>query len=197
MAKSSKYHHGELKQAALERTIEIISSDGVEAVSLRGLARDVGVSHPALLRHFQNRNDLLAAVAREGVEALFKSAASHIDDSGLSGVEKLKAMAEGYVGWAQGNPAYHLALRNHDVMRHADAQLLARLKDYSLLQYDAIREAQKAGWYSDIPEKIVLMKVASFAAGLALLVTDPIYKTPMEGTPAPAEVQQALDSFFS
>ena len=49
-----------------ERAAEIIDEEGIEALTLRGIARDLGVSHGAPNRHFQNKAALLAALAADG-----------------------------------------------------------------------------------------------------------------------------------
>ena len=45
--KPEPYHHGDLKAAVLKRSADIISEKGIEALSLRAVARDLGVSHGA------------------------------------------------------------------------------------------------------------------------------------------------------
>ena len=49
----------------LARAAEVVAEQGLEALTLRGLARDLGVSHGAPNRHFRTREDLLAALAEE------------------------------------------------------------------------------------------------------------------------------------
>ena len=53
------YHYGDLKDAILVRAAEIIGDAGIEALSLRGIARDLGVSHGAPNRHFESKSALL------------------------------------------------------------------------------------------------------------------------------------------
>ncbi|WP_213817147.1 TetR/AcrR family transcriptional regulator [Glaciihabitans sp. dw_435] len=48
----------------------VLGQRGVEALSLRELARDLGVSHAAPARHFADRQRLLQALAVEGFEQL-------------------------------------------------------------------------------------------------------------------------------
>ena len=49
------YHHGNLREALLERAAELSAESGVEALSLRGLARERGVSPAAPSAHFADR----------------------------------------------------------------------------------------------------------------------------------------------
>ncbi|MGB0693864.1 MAG: TetR/AcrR family transcriptional regulator, partial [Pseudomonadales bacterium] len=46
------YHHGNLRAEIVQRAVEVIDSEGIEALTLRGVARDLGVSHGAPNRHF-------------------------------------------------------------------------------------------------------------------------------------------------
>lgn len=191
------YHHGDLRATLIARAIETIAQDGVEALSLRALARDIGVSHAAPMRHFPTRTDLLTAIAREGVEALIREAEARADAPDLSGLAKLRAMAEGYVRWAQSHAVYHLILRNQDVMRHADEPLLAMLHAYAALQQRTIVQAQREGWRSDDPPHLLLLQVIGLTAGLAIVATDPIYQTPLHGPPAAADLDAAIAAFFA
>jgi hypothetical protein len=49
------YHHGNLRTALLTQAERTVRERGVKELSLRELARDVGVSHAAPRRHFPDR----------------------------------------------------------------------------------------------------------------------------------------------
>lgn len=70
MATERTYHHGDLRAALIERALQIVESQGHEAVSLRALAEELGVSRGAPYRHFPERDYLLADVAASGFERL-------------------------------------------------------------------------------------------------------------------------------
>lgn len=57
------YHHGNLRAAALERAAQLAADGGTGALSLRQLARDLGVSPAALYRHFADKDALLDGLA--------------------------------------------------------------------------------------------------------------------------------------
>ena len=62
---NDRYHHGNLKLALLDAAIAQIKEVGIEKLSLRGIARTVGVSQTAPYRHFKDKNQLLADVAAQ------------------------------------------------------------------------------------------------------------------------------------
>jgi AcrR family transcriptional regulator len=65
-----RHHHGDLRRALLEAGIAALAEAGPEALSLRDLARRVGVSHSAATPHFGDKRGLLTALAAEGAARL-------------------------------------------------------------------------------------------------------------------------------
>ena len=63
MVSARPYHHGSLATALLDAAQDVLESDGREQISLRELARRLGVSHAAPARHFKDREALLDALA--------------------------------------------------------------------------------------------------------------------------------------
>lgn len=64
------FRHGSLAKALIFAALVRLEADGVEALSLRELARDTGVNHRAVYRHFPDKLSLLARVAEEGWQHL-------------------------------------------------------------------------------------------------------------------------------
>lgn len=69
MAKAP-YHHGDLRRAVMAAAATLIAEEGVEAVSLREVARRTGVSHAAPAHHFGDERGLFTAIAAEGHDLL-------------------------------------------------------------------------------------------------------------------------------
>src|SRR6201986_3684544 len=59
------YHQGDLRDALVQAALHEVEESGPEAISLKALAKKLGVSQPAPYRHFADREALLAAVAAE------------------------------------------------------------------------------------------------------------------------------------
>lgn len=66
----STYHHGDLRRAVLDRALEVVAKSGPQALSLRAIAGDLGVSHTAPRHHFGSNRGLLTAIAAEGFALL-------------------------------------------------------------------------------------------------------------------------------
>lgn len=61
----SRFHHGDLRASAIEVAIAEIEERGHGALTLQQIAKRLGVTRPALYRHFSNRRDLLQAAAQQ------------------------------------------------------------------------------------------------------------------------------------
>jgi len=59
------YHHGDLREALVQAALREAELGGPEAISLKALAKELGVSQPAPYRHFADRDALLQAVTAE------------------------------------------------------------------------------------------------------------------------------------
>lgn len=102
---SSPYHHGNLRDALVDAAVEAVREGGPEALSLRELARRVGVSHAAAYRHFADREALVDVVAERALAALVATVHRHLD--GLAETDpvtlarrRLREIGVGYVEFA-------------------------------------------------------------------------------------------------
>lgn len=104
MPASRPYHHGDLRSALLAGAERTLLEKGVEALSLRELARDAGVSHAAPGRHFKDKQALLGALALSGYDRL-AHALEAADDPTLPLEPRLTGLARAYLRFALDNPA--------------------------------------------------------------------------------------------
>ena len=66
------YHHGSLREELVREGRALLIEEGQQAVTVRELARRVGVSHGAPLRHFRDRDAVLDAIAADGFDELHR-----------------------------------------------------------------------------------------------------------------------------
>lgn len=97
-----------LRRVVLNAAIAIARDEGPDAISLRKVARDAGVSHQAPYHHFGDRAGIFAAIAEEGFsklsEALIKS-----HSQGTS------AMCEAYVRFALDHAGHFRVMMRNDL----------------------------------------------------------------------------------
>lgn len=99
---SQPYHHGNLRQALIDAAGEVLEDRGVDAISFRGLARDLNVSHAAPGHHFKDRNELLAELAADGYNGLAEAMATAMD--GSDPAEWLERTGQAYIRFAVAHP---------------------------------------------------------------------------------------------
>ena len=118
------YHHGELPDRLMELAVEAIEIRGTEALSLRALAREAGVSATAPYRHFPSKRCLLAGIATQGFRQLTAKMGEQLAEVDATN-ERFIAMGLAYVEFAVTNPVpYNLMF----------GSVIADLSDYSMLQ---------------------------------------------------------------
>jgi AcrR family transcriptional regulator len=102
------YHHGNLREALLESARRILGQKGIEAVSLRAVAREAGVSAGAPYHHFADKAALLAALIERCFAELDRASRDAIvrhPDPQYSPQERLCALGVAYVQYALAHPA--------------------------------------------------------------------------------------------
>jgi AcrR family transcriptional regulator len=98
------FHHGNLRTALLDEAEKSLRTKGVDQLSLREVARDIGVSHGAPRSHFIDKKALLDALAERGFRSL--AAAMRIAaDSGTDYANSLRECGRAYLEFAVSNSA--------------------------------------------------------------------------------------------
>lgn len=126
---ATSYHHGNLRAAALEQAAAIIAEQGIRAVTMRGLAAELEVSHTALGHVFGSQRGLLVALAADGYRQIGEAMAA-TDGTLLS-------FGLAYVEFGIGHPGHVPVMFDRDILDSTD-EALARGRS-------ATRAALRAG----------------------------------------------------
>lgn len=106
-AKKQSYHHGDLPRALVGAALELISTRGPEAFTLREVAAAVGVTHGAAYRHFADKTALLAALSEDGYRALAARLTQVAAKAEGDPRARVQALASAYVEFATERPAHY------------------------------------------------------------------------------------------
>lgn len=99
------YHHGDLRAALLTAGEAELNEKGIEAFSLRGVAKRAGVSHAAPAHHFGDVNGLLSDLAAVGHRRFVAVQERRQKKAGSNPAAQLVAAGLGYIDFAMANPA--------------------------------------------------------------------------------------------
>ena len=115
-----RYHHGDLREALIETSIELLGERDIQAFSMAEASRRLGVAVAAPYRHFADREDLLAAVAVRAAELLGQQLDREV--VAADPAERLAAAAGCYVRFAAAQRPLFQALAGSglDKQRHPE-----------------------------------------------------------------------------
>jgi AcrR family transcriptional regulator len=183
-AKQGPYHHGDLKTALVDASIDVIAERGVRGFSLAEASRRLGVTTAAPYRHFADRDQLLVAVAARGLDVFAAMLTGAVDD--VDGADaparRLAAMAGAYVRFAARQRPLFETLFNSglDKSRHPELQRAWEVVDTLLAVVLEICDGDEDAAYA------LAEAVEASAHGYAMLLVDGEYGAGDEAVDATA-----------
>lgn len=170
---SAAYHHGNLRQALLDAGLALLEAGAAGEpgeLSLRELARRVGVSANASYRHFADKDALLMALAAEGFRRM---GAAQARAALTERQPKLRHRAAGkaYIRFARDNPALFRLMFGRFSASHRSEEL----SEAGGAAFEALRAgvAQARGLPPGDPGVMVAaMHSWALVHGLSLLLLD-------------------------
>ena len=129
MTEDKPYHHGDLRAALLSAAEAELAEKGVEAFSLRSVAKRAGVSHAAPAHHFGDANGLLTALAALGFQEFLATQHAFEARAPKTPRDQLIAAGLGYVGFARARPALFRLMFGSQRTNYANPALKAAADD--------------------------------------------------------------------
>ncbi len=117
------YHHGDLRRALVQTALTVLEESGTEALSLRRVAAELGVSHAAPTHHFPSLRHLRTALAVEGFARFGASMAAARARAKPDPLAQLQAAERGYLAYAAAQPALFRLMFNRALLDWDDAAL--------------------------------------------------------------------------
>lgn len=135
-ASKAPYHHGDLRRVLLAAAEAELTEKGVEAFSLRGVAKRAGVSHAAPAYHFSDAPGLLTELAAQGYERFIDMQLRRKKNARKNARAQLAASGLAYIDFAVANPALFRLMFASD-RPDKSAEVLVKAAD---LAFDALVE---------------------------------------------------------
>ena len=110
MRQKRGYHHGNLAESLLDAVDELASQFGLEAVTLRGCAKLVGVSPSSAFRHYADKRALITAFAARALNQLAEQMMEAAERARLEGADPFRAVGLAYIEFALDKPAFFRAM---------------------------------------------------------------------------------------
>ncbi|MBZ0127492.1 MAG: TetR/AcrR family transcriptional regulator [Rhodobacteraceae bacterium] len=119
------YHHGNLRRALIDATLELIEARGPQGFTMAEAAKAAGVSPAAPYRHFAGKEDMIAEAAREGFEIFADLMEYAFAKSAPSALAAFEATGRAYLAFARKHPGHYIAMFESGLRINADADLAA------------------------------------------------------------------------
>lgn len=135
--KKNAYHHGNLREELLAQGMAIVETEGLGALTMRELAKRVGVTQTAPLHHFETKTALLAGIAALGFRMLFDHRIAALKDK-RTPQERLMAVLMAYVEFALAHPALYQLMHGPEI---PDKTRFPELNDAATRSYSLLESA--------------------------------------------------------
>jgi len=164
------YHHGNLKEALVRAALELIAEKGAAGFTFADAARWAGVSPAAPYRHFRDRDELLADVARRGFEQFQAALQRAWNDGRPDAFAAFEALGKAYLAFARSEPAFYSAMFEAGIPLDASPELrLAGDGAFAVLRDAAEKLAARLPPQSRPPALMMALHIWSMAHGIASL----------------------------
>jgi len=170
--KKAGYHHGDLRQTLIDVSVDVITRQGLDALSLRALATRAGVSSGAPYHHFADRGQLLAAIAQDGFERLHQAMLHEGSAHPADPIARLSAIAQAYVQFAVAHPGHFRVMFRDNSPAGRNPALSAASRQAYLLLAKVIEDCQHAGRAPASELTPLVLTAWSLVHGLATLWVD-------------------------
>ncbi|MGY5126574.1 TetR/AcrR family transcriptional regulator [Streptomyces nigrescens] len=155
-----------LRARLVQVGIDLLTEEGVQALSLREIARRAGVSHGAPRRHFPTHLSLLSAIARQGFADLAQKVAAEVDDHGADPRDRLMALGRGYLDFALTHRGMFELMFRHDLLESNHLGLRETSLPLFQVLVGLVARVQPQ---SDVPARVVAGALWSNLHGIAQL----------------------------
>lgn len=164
---SGQHYGGDLRQALVAATVEVIATEGPAAVSLRSVARGLGVSHAAPGKHFRDREELFTVIATEAFSLLDERLGAAGGAGGAVG--RLRAAVVAYARFALEHPGHFTLMWRPDLYHRDDPALRDAAGGAYQRLAERVAAAQEHGWLADRPHEQAMAHVWAGAHGFTQL----------------------------
>ena len=108
------YHHGDLRRAIMDAALKTIEESGAHSLSLREIARKIGVTTAAPYHHFKDREALLIEIALQGYAQLLQCL-EFARDRAVDGCQEIEGETRAYLSFAREHPALYSVMFSVEV----------------------------------------------------------------------------------
>ncbi|PJZ70796.1 TetR family transcriptional regulator [Leptospira perolatii] len=166
------YHHGDLKKALLDASLQILKDEGYKGISLRKVANLAGVSQSAPYRHYPDLESLYADIAEEGFRMLADRQRSLQAKYAKNPLLLFRESGVSYVEFALEFPDLFRVMYGNQIESHLNYESLVRTEDESFqIIVEIIQSCKDAGIIKTDDVRLSAMSAWTMVHGIAVLLS--------------------------
>lgn len=168
----------DLKEDCVAEAMAIIASDGVEKLSLREVARRLGVSHQAPYKHFSSRDHILAEVVARAFADFARRLDAAVKTADPEG--DMGGMGLAYLDYAHNHPLeYRLMFGTPLPNVDEHPEMMRQAKHAFALLREALRQKARQKGFEKTDDAITLdaLFIWSGLHGLSSILTSSVLQT--------------------
>lgn len=186
----SKYHHGDLREALVQASYDLVAQHGAENFTLAEACRLAGVSTAAPYKHFKDRDELLGIVVTRGFDEMSEMSMAAVRAAGAGTMAGMIAMGQAYVHFAVHNqPLFRLMFGQHPVLKSDECVVGEGMGCFSKVIEQVAVYCER----NDVPgdPNEIAVRLWTFVHGAASLLIDGDYAVAAPGVDVDALVARA------
>jgi AcrR family transcriptional regulator len=173
MPRKKSYHHGDLKNALIKAGADILSREGVSALTLRKVAQKAGVSHAAPYAHFADKQALIAAISTEGYKNLYEQIAQVAERYRADPLRRFVEASWAYVQFALDEPDQFKVTLSGMIEKEQDyPAFVETAKQTCNLVVDIVAQCQAAGILREGAADLTAVSVWALIHGFVTLLLE-------------------------
>ena len=170
----ARYHHGDLREALVTASYELVSKQGAENFLLAEACRLAGVSTAAPYKHFRDRDEILEVVVARAFDEMADRSMAAVAEKGIGTLEGIMAMGEAYVQFAiDEQRLFRLMFGQHPIIKHAEQVMDDGRRCFA----GVIEQVARYCEVNDVPgdPRAIAIRLWTFVHGAASLLIDEDY----------------------
>ncbi len=155
----------------IQAAIKLIGEGGIQALTIKNLSTEIGVTESAIYRHFKSRTEILSTLL-DFLKSVFISNYSKISELQKSPIEKIEKMISGHMKIFSDNPSYAIVIlsdglyKNEEDLRNKIFSIMENSKAFFIKTID---DGKKSG---EIREDISSEQIVFVIMGSVRLTID-------------------------
>ncbi|MBT3996654.1 MAG: TetR/AcrR family transcriptional regulator, partial [Candidatus Marinimicrobia bacterium] len=100
----------------IQESIQLIADKGIQGLTIKNISKAIGISEPAIYRHFENKDDIILAIIST-MKQTTEEELSHVDENNPT-IDKIKKMIQGHTNRFIKNPSLTAIIFSEEIFNN-------------------------------------------------------------------------------